>query len=544
MSTLNVDPEGLILVAQRIAEALANVIGGDPAHPPLGADPASTGGAVRLSTGATMLITSIAEQSLCLAATAAQLTNVSAGFVVQDLFNKTGLQKLGVPDVVTVTGWAPPSPPLMPDVRPPLMPPAALPGEALSAAVHSGSPHVGDQFIGAWMRVAATLDEAADTVRSASASLPDAWDSEVSTDVVRAHLTRYAESFDASSEWARGLVQQADRHAASAVQARADIPTPEEYEALRRQIEQVAAANAASGGMYAVQLGELYARKAEMDAKAAQGYGSYHTATEASTGTAGGPGAAPEMPGAPGVPGDPTGKAGEQMTPEKAGEMASKLPEMMSQMLGAIGGAVGGMFGSVGKMPEMAGQMVGQLSQQLGGMMKSGLDANQAERVRALSKAGDPGGLGTDGLGSGGAGAGGAGTLPAGGGAVNLPPSTTPTTGPPPNLPTTPGGGSLPPPAPAGTPGGMGGGMPMMPMHGMGGAGGQGGAGQEPPQRTKKVVQTPDPHTESVTGKVAEDRIAQSATAPAPRNEPPDNDDGPLKPVVRRITMPTRDDDK
>jgi hypothetical protein len=55
-------------------------------------------------------------------------------------------------------------------------------------------------------------------------------------------------------------------------------------------------------------------------------------------------------------------------------------------------------------------------------------------------------------------------------------------------------------------------------------------------------VVPPEPHTESVTGKVNADRIALSSTA-GPGDEPPSGDDPPSgRPVVRRITMPSRDD--
>ena len=89
-------------------------------------------------------------------------------------------------------------------------------------------------------------------------------------------------------------------------------------------------------------------------------------------------------------------------------------------------------------------------------------------------------------------------------------------------------------------------GMPLGGLAGAahgGGAGGQGG--QEPPARPKKIVVPPEPHTESVTGKVNADRIALSGGASADREpEPPDDDppDSP-RPVVRRITMPSRDDE-
>src|SRR3984957_9068056 len=147
---MHVDPSGLASAAQRIADVLAELMGGDPAHPPLGADPASAGAAVRLSSAGASLVAAIGEQALGLAATAAQLTNVSTTFEVQDLYNKSGLEKLGVPDMVPVTGWGPPSPPIPPDLRPPLVPPPPLPGEALATAVHAGDPSAGEAFISAW----------------------------------------------------------------------------------------------------------------------------------------------------------------------------------------------------------------------------------------------------------------------------------------------------------------------------------------------------------------------------------------------------------
>ena len=80
-----------------------------------------------------------------------------------------------------------------------------------------------------------------------------------------------------------------------------------------------------------------------------------------------------------------------------------------------------------------------------------------------------------------------------------------------------------------------------MPLGGQGGgAGGRGG--QEPPQRAKKVVVPPEPHTESVTGRVNSDRIAVSSAGRDGTEAEPPNDGPPPRPVVRRITMPPRDD--
>jgi hypothetical protein len=545
---IQVDPSGLAAAAQRIADVLAELIGGDPAHPPLGADPASAGAAARLSTAGASLVTVIGQQTLGLAVTAAQLLNVSTTFELQDLYNKSGLESLGVPDAVAVTGWAPPSPPIPPDIRPPLVPPPPLPGEALSAAVHSGDPSSGAAFISAWRQLVSTLEGAADTVRAVAGQLPEAWDSPVATEAVRDHLYRYAQAFDTSASRAHTLAWQADRHGEQNAQARNDIPSPQQFADLRQRIQTVSAANIASGGKYAAQLSGLLGEKTALDTKAAQGYSAFHTETDATT--AGDGEGTDGVAGADGVPGDPgaggsdprqSGKgAGEGVSPDKAGQLASMLPQLIPTLLGAAGGLVGGLMKAPETLMQAGSQMAGQVSQQLGGLIKQGLDGDKLEKAsRSLDT-----GLGTGK--SHGAGGGG-GTMPAGGGPVSTPPAVTPTTGPPPHLPSMPSGGLPQPVSPAGGSSGM---TPMgMPMGGMAGAGHGAGAGgqggQEPPQRTKKVVTPPEPHTESVTGKVNADRIARSAAAPDGRGPEPPDDDPPQspRPVVRRITMPSRDDE-
>ncbi|MCW2626046.1 PPE domain-containing protein [Mycobacterium sp.] len=547
---MQLDPTGLASAAQRIADVLAELMGGDPAHPPLGADPASAGAAARLSAAGASLVAVIGEQALGLAATAAQLLNVTTTFVAQDEFNKSGLEHLGVPDMVGVTGWAPPSPPMPPDIRPPLAPPPPVPGEALSAAVHSGDPNAGEAFISAWTQLVSALQGAADTVRSVGDQLPELWNSPVSTDAVRDHLYRYAEALDTSATRAHTLAWQASRHGEQNVQARNDIPSPERFAEVRRQIEVVSAANARSGGAYAVPLSQLYAKKTALDTKATQGYGAFHTETE--TTTAGDGEGTDASASAGGVPGNSaagdgtdarrpgTGTGGEELSPEKAGQLASMLPQLIPTVLGAAGGLVGGALQMVGKVPEtlmQAGsQLAGTASQSLGGLMKQGLDTGDVE------KASRPLGAGT---GRGATGAGGGAAMPAGGGPVSTPPAVTPTTGPPPHLPSVPTGALPQPVSPAA---GSSGAMPMgMPLGGLAGAhqgGGAGGhGGQEPPQRPKKVVVPAEPHTESVTGKVNADRIALSLTGrDGTEPQPPDDGSSP-RPVVRRITMPSRDDE-
>ncbi|PXX01545.1 PPE domain-containing protein [Mycolicibacterium moriokaense] len=548
---IQVDPSGLAGAAQRIADVLAELMGGDPAHPPLGADPASAGAAARLSTAGASLVAVIGEQALGLAATAAQLLNVSTTFDAQDLYNKSGLEKLGVPDMVGATGWAPPSPPIPPDVRPPLTPPPPLPAEVLATAVHSGDPNAGEAFISAWRQLVSALEGAADTVRSVGAQLPEQWDSPVSTDAVRDHLDRYAQALDTSASRAQTLAWQAGRHGEQNTQARNDIPPPQQFEQLRQQIQTVSAANIASGGKYATQLTQLMGEKTALDTKAAQGYNAFHSETESTT--AGDGEATDGAAGTSGVPGDPAAGAGkdprqpgpgdsaEQMSPEKAGQLASMLPQLIPTLLGAAGGLVGGLMKAPETLMQAGSQMAGQVSQELGGLMKSGLDADKLEKASRSVDSGLGAGKGL------GAGGGGGGTMPAGGGPASTPPAVTPTTGPPPNLPSMPSGGL---PQPVSSAGASSGTMPMgMPMGGLAGAGHGAGAGgqggQEPPQRTKKVVTPPEPHTESVTGKANADRIAFSAGASAGRGPEPPDDDPPQspRPVVRRITMPSRDDE-
>ena len=544
---IQVDAAGLAAAAQRIADVLAELMGGDPAHPPLGADPASAGAAARLSTAGASLVAVIGEQALGLAATAAQLLNVSTSFELQDLYNKSGLENLGVPDLVAVTGWAPPSPPIPPDIRPPLTPPPPVPGETLATAVHSGDPNAGAAFISAWTQLVSALQGAADTVRSVGSSLPAQWDSPVSTDAVRDHLSRYARALDTSASRAQTLAQQADRHSEQNVQARNDIPSPQRFADLRQQIQTVSAANIASGGRYAPQLAALLGEKTALDSKAAQGYSAFHSETEATTA---GDGVAPAgVAGTGGAPGDPArgvgpGKsgtgAGDEMGPEKAGQLASMLPQLIPTLLGAAGGLVGGLMKAPETLMQAGSQMAGEVSQSLGGLMKQGLDTGKVEKTSLPLDGGL--GAGTS-HGAGGAG----GTTPAGGGPMSTPPAVTPTTGPPPHLPSMPSGGLPQPVSPAAGSSGM---MPMgMPMGGMAGAGHGGGAGghggQQPPQRAKKVVVPPEPHTESVTGRVNADRIAMSSSAGAgDEPEPPSGGDPPPgRPVVRRITMPSRDDE-
>jgi hypothetical protein len=81
-----------------------------------------------------------------------------------------------------------------------------------------------------------------------------------------------------------------------------------------------------------------------------------------------------------------------------------------------------------------------------------------------------------------------------------------------------------------------------MPVHGMGGAGGRVASVRNRCSARRNVVQTPEPHTESATGNVAEglapNRLRNRTLTIHPEDDPP------LKAVVQLITMQSRDDDR
>lgn len=519
-----VDPTGLVVAAQRIVEALGELTAVDPVHPPLGADPASLGAAGRLSAAGTILAATFAEQAIGLVLTAEQLVRVSGGFELTDEANASNIGAVvaaaaAVSSALAATGWAPPSPPLLPDVRPPLIPPPPVPGEALSAAVHSGDPNAGAAFVGAWSDLSHAAADAVDTVRAVAANLPASWDSPISTEQVQVHLAGYADSLAASGQRAGEVADQAAQHGEQLWQARSEIPSPDEFNAVRQQLAQAMQANIASGGKYAGVVAQLTQRLNELNARATAGYGSYHTSTDQTTA------------GTPDPNGAQSGQGGQG---DKANELAQMLPQLLPQLLQAVGGMAGGLFGSVGQVPQALMQAGSQAAQSLTGMMKGGGDA-------LSSKVGTAGG-GEPFKATKVSGGGGGATMPAAGGARLT--ASVPSTGRTPTAPHSPGG-ALPPPVNPGGP--AGGAMPMggMPMGGMpmGGAGG-GAGGKEPPMRPKNLVVPPTPNTEAVTGKVNADRIAMSSGASGKdrgreeRDEPPDDDPPPRtpRPIVRRIS--------
>jgi hypothetical protein len=302
------------------------------------------------------------------------------------------------------------------------------------------------------------------------------------------------------------------------------------------RVQTIALANAQSHGAYAAPLAQATADLTALNEQAVHGFTGYRQVTDATT--AGvldepGSGASDSDTGgagntatADGRPGVPTGA--DPPTPQSAGQIAGLSPELIPAALGSTEGLLGGLLGSAAKAPQ---SLLRAGTAGLSGLTapRSGDSSPDSGDPSAQP---DPNRGEPDDLGPGGGMDPGGQTIPAAGGfsAPSLPaalsagaPSTSPT------LPAVATPASAPP---AAAPGMMPMGMPM------GATGGRGrGAAKEGPQRTKRVVAEPIPHTEEVTGKVSARRLAVSATAPHDPDSPSGDEasNSPPAPTVRRI---------
>jgi hypothetical protein len=541
---MKVDAPGLVAAAQRLVAAVAALgVGGGVPHPPLAADPTSLGAADRLTTAGAQLSAALDAHVAALVASVELLTGAALSYLATDEANAAAIAALdgGRLEAAGVGGTAPPAPPIPADVRAPIPPPEGMPPEAISAATHTGTPGAGEPFIGGWSQVAEAAREVADTIRSSVAQLPETLDGPASTPAVSRHLLSFAAGLDSYAERAHTLVEQAKSYADNQIQAREDVPRPQQLSAAYHRVQTLARANATSGGKWAAQLAAAVTEKNQLDQQALSGNSVYHVRTEAAT-AGDDPGSGdPGLPGGPPAPGAADAAAGpgpgqtdpaEQGLSSQAGSEMASLVQMVPLFLGAAGGLVGGLAGEVSKVPQslmQAGtQAVGAATQGLSGLGKPKLDPPGGT--------GGPGGgdpAGTPG------GGGDAPTTPAGGGGpADLP--VAPSTGAPPAPAIAPAGATEGPEA-GGAPTGAAGMGPMgMPMGGLAGApGGSGDGCKGEDGRRRKVVVPEIPHTEDVTGRVDTDRL--SAAAAASRRdrgpEPPfdDNPPDPTTPTVRRL---------
>jgi hypothetical protein len=540
---MKVDAPGLVAAAQRLVAALEALGGGGVPHPPLAADPASVVAGERLTAAGAELTAALLAHVSALVASLEVLTGAAFSYLQADAQNAAAIGTLtaGLAGGAAGPGCAPPAPPIPADVRVAMPPPAGMAPQAISVAVHAGAPGDGESFIGAWSGVAGAARTGAATIRAAVAELREVLDGPMSTPAVSQHLLGFAAGLDTYADRAYTLVNQAKAYASNQIQARSDIPTPQELATSENSVRTLTVANAASGGKHAAALARAVSAHNRLNERAVTGYPPYHARSDAATAgdDPGTDGQGLPIDAATGEPtADPAGRLdpnaadpnAEGLSPEAGGEMASLLPQLMSSLLGATGGLVGGAMGAVTKVPEALMQAGSQALGAAGSL--SGLAQPKM----------NPPGAGGPGLGSGDpGGAGGGGEAPttpaAGGGAPDLP--VAPSTGAPPTPAIAPVGASDGPPA-GGVQTGATGAVPMgMPMGGLGGAAGGGaGGGKAEDGRRRQVVVPEIPHTEDVTGRVDISRLSAAAAAGrrARDPEPPDDDaPDPGAPIVRRV---------
>lgn len=559
---IKVDVPGLMAAAQKLTGLATSAQGLLAQMTPLAGDPTSGGAAARLDAASLELWGAACTQAASLQEAAAHLAMIAAKFGTLEEINAYGLAMLvgvskATDDVALAT--LSPVPMIPPDVRLPMSPGTPLSGEGFSQLVHAGSPSHGVGFGSTATDNGAAIDTAATTVREVAAAVPEMWESPTGTAALAGRLNEYVTNLNSISDRWYELASQSRRHADDFGQTVSATPKPEEFQAARDEFAQ--ATNEISRSQAGMKLGRLQALGT---AEASR----YAMTTDATTGIG-----TPQAPGA-GVPtggGVPAGAGTGAVAPAQAaaavggqgqqlaktgatgatetaqaGQGADQLAQMLPQALQSIGGMAGGMAGMAGQVPQQlmqSGQGLAQAAQQgLGGLMSK--NATDAELTK---KAGE---LKSDELskaeGGGGAGGGGGGlgdTHPAGA----LGPPVTPSTSHTP--PTMPSGAAPPPPTTTTTPSGGSamGGMPMgMPMSGLMGHGQGGGDGADKVAADKKVVTPSTPHTEAVTGRVA-DRTAAAAEASRSRadsDSDSDDDPPPRGPVMRRITLAPLNDDR
>ncbi|PEG33178.1 hypothetical protein CQY20_32145, partial [Mycolicibacterium agri] len=457
---MKVDVAGLVAAAQKLLGLATAAQGLLAETPPLAVDPTSVGAAARLEQAALELWGAACQHAYSMHKAAVHLIMVAAKFGGQEEINKAGLTMLITPSIAADVGTLStlePVPPIPPDVRIPLPPPAgAVSGEAFSQQVTAGSAALGVGFSTTATNNGIAADTAAITVREVAAAVPDLWDSPQGTAALAGRLTEHAAAFNEIADRWYALGEQARKHANDYTETVSAVPKPQEFK------ENEAALRQAQAAQDPVAVSQLLQQRGVLEQRAIAEALRYAGVTETSTSPQGA--GTPQAPGAgvPGGGGVTTGSAGapaaasaakdpaqlakagaaEATQAGQAGDAAGQLAQMIPSVLGAVGGAAGGLAGMAGQVPQglmQAGQGMAQAATQgLSGLAsKTPTDAELTKaagvpKPEELAKAKGGGGAG---------GGGGGATHPAG----SLGPPVTPSTSHTP--PTMPAGAPGPPPS-------------------------------------------------------------------------------------------------
>ena len=549
---MKADPEGVAALAASLAAAaaeLSSVTTGDLVHPSLASDTVSVAAAQRLTAGAAVLVANIGAHGTDLAELAARLTEIAAAFTVQEAGNEQALGALAHRAVAAQRGLPPlVRPPVIPDVRPPLVAVPPPGGEVFAGQVHSGCGEAGEGFGASCATAGTALRGVAGQVRQAAESLPQVWRSTLPGAALANVFTTRADTFERFANAADGLSAQRRAHAAAFNHAQQSTPTPQQFAQNREQLATAQFNNARTGGRWAAQVAQLTGERNRLEASALGAHSTYTQASAPATdpgpdagvlkdsptpGGAGpergstGPGPAAadqnsaDLEGDPG-PGPPSAALDDPM-------IGQLLPAVLAAVVGGGGGLVGGLLDPLTSVPQ---QLLSAGSSAAQGLSQ-GLSAPKPKlpNLSDLSPKMDPPSAPVgDGA-----------TTPSGGrGGPDLPavsgagPIASPQAAPPAAA-----AGSVPTTATAGASGLGGAGMgPMMPP--MAGPGGQSpDSGKSKPEPRKLALQQL-PNTERVSGEI-EQRVEVVAAGTETTSTPPPPP-APAEPRRSRVVRVTESD--
>jgi hypothetical protein len=240
VGSIQVEPESLTADALDLADAQVPIT--PPATVPPAADPVSQGVTAVLEAQSAALTTVVEHSGTLRAHGGATLMQTAASLVGADQDNALRLAAViggglaAAPASATAATSAPPLPPdpVLPEI-PALTPPPALPGDRLSALIHQGSGSTGIRdFADSWRAHANTLDEVADQVLARGSAIDQHWID--GAQQAGANTTDHGYWLRESADRARTIADAAGDVADHFDNAKGATPTPEEFDATRREI--------------------------------------------------------------------------------------------------------------------------------------------------------------------------------------------------------------------------------------------------------------------------------------------------------------------
>lgn len=277
MSFLQVNPDGLLSTAARIVSAADQgaVPSGLTVTPPA-SDPISL--AVSETFQARLLgITAYSSHAAAVTAVRGQMVTASATtYIEQEGLNKASLSGGGAGGG---SAAAPPSAPQLqaptiPDITLPATPVAPGTGKEVAQLIHGGPGPQGLHSTAQQMRThAAELRTISTALRGHADQLTSDWPSE-SGQKAATRVSELASWYDRHAEHATDAATSMDRYGHSFAQAKARIPTPQQFQQAENRLQTAAAANAnpANMGRYAPAVAKFQTELAGLHTQAMAGW--------------------------------------------------------------------------------------------------------------------------------------------------------------------------------------------------------------------------------------------------------------------------------